>query len=297
MNQWIAYLQMALGQSLAGSSVVSGKFMVAELPIFGASVLRYICALVVLIPLTLRQQGGWPRIRRQDMGLLLLQSFTGSFLFSVFLLFGLRLTSGMQAGMITSLTPAVLGLIAFVFLREQPTKARVIGILFTVLGVMAVNVLGGGRGEAGARPWLGNLLVFGAAVGEALFTIFRKLQSDDLSPLATAMMVTLLAFFMFLPWGIPELLRMDWQAVSWQAWTAVVYGGAFSIAVAFICWFAGVRHAPASSAAIMTGMLPLTAVLLSWALLGETFTWAHALGIACVLAGIACMARGERQAI
>jgi len=44
-------------------------------------------------------------------------------------------------------------------------------------------------------------------------------------------------------------------------------------------------------AAVFTAVLPVSAVLLSYTILGEPFRWAHVAGGACVIAGIGLLAR------
>ena len=76
----------------------------------------------------------------------------------IFLLYGLRLTSAVERGIITSTVPTVLGIISFIFLKEQLTLNKGVGITLTVPGILAVNVLGSTLNqERGALPMPGNL--------------------------------------------------------------------------------------------------------------------------------------------
>jgi hypothetical protein len=47
--------------------------------------------------------------------------------------------------------------------------------------------------------------------------------------------------------------------------------------------FVGLSRVPASTAGVFTGVLPVSAVLLSYAILGESFRWAHLAAGVCVL--------------
>jgi drug/metabolite transporter (DMT)-like permease len=42
---------------------------------------------------------------------------------------------------------------------------------------------------------------------------------------------------------------------------------------------------------VFTGVLPVSAVLLSYLVLGERFLWSHLAGVACVIAAIVLVAR------
>jgi drug/metabolite transporter (DMT)-like permease len=190
-DKWIAYIELTLAMAIVGSSVVVGKLLIASFPVFLGARLRFAIASAVLLPMLIGREKGIPSITRKDWLFLFLQILTGVFLFSIFLLYGLKWTTAAESGIISSTTPAVLGLIAFLFLKERLTRNKVIGIAFTLFGIIAINLIGTtASAERGTNPLLGNLLVFGAVVGEALFTIFRKVVSEKVTPLAGGVKLT-----------------------------------------------------------------------------------------------------------
>lgn len=82
---------------------------------------------------------GFPALSKKDVFVLLLQSFTGVFLFSVCMLYGVKLTTGMESGIITSTTPMAVGVLAFFLLKEKIEKRMAAGIVLAVIGVLAIN--------------------------------------------------------------------------------------------------------------------------------------------------------------
>ena len=50
---------------------------------------------------------------------------------------------------------------------------------------------------------------------------------------------------------------------------------------------------PASTAGVFTGVLPVSAVVLSYAVLEEQYSWAQLVGVACVLLAILLIARNR----
>ncbi len=289
MIPWRAYVALALAQVLVGSLVVTAKLMTAALPVFLASALRSIVGLAILLPLLLWREGRLPRVRRRDGWYLFWIAFAGMFLFSVFLLYGLRWTTAVEGGIITSASPAVLGLIAWGWMGERLGPVQAAGIAFTVVGLVALNLPGLAAGERGSLPWLGNLLIVGVAITEALFSALGKQVSRALSPLAIATYVTAWGLAMFAPFALWEALHFDFSAAPWQAWVPVVYYGLFVGAGAFLLWYWGLARVPAGTAAVFLGLMPISAVALSVAVLGERLQWSHLAGAAGVLAGIACI--------
>jgi drug/metabolite transporter (DMT)-like permease len=293
-----AYLQLTGAMALVGSSVVAGKLMAESLPVFLAGGLSSAIGASVLLPFQLRREGGVPALAGRDLLVLFLQAFTGIFLFRVLLLWGLLFTSAVEGGVITSTTPAVVGAISFLFLGERLGPRVATGIVLSVLGIAVLNVLGSGAGASrGPAPLLGNLLVFGAVVSEALFTIFGKAASERVSPLATAVSASVLSLALFLPLGLYQAVGFDFSSVGFAGWASVVHYGVFVTALGYLLWFGGLAKVPASTAGVFTGVLPVSAVVLSYVVLGEPFSWAHPLGMACVLAAILLIARHEPRTV
>ena len=289
-----AYLSLALAMVIVGSSVVVGKMVVASFPVFLAAGLRFGVGTLVLLPLLWLCEGmRLPDLSKREWLLLFLQAFAGAFLFTVFLFYGLKLTNAAEAGIITSTAPAVVGVLAFLFLREKLTFNKIAGITLAVCGVLLSTGLGNtpGAGQQ-TSSWIGYLLVFGAVVGEASFTILRKSLPDAISPLFTATMMSLFSFVLFLPLSVVEGVRFDLTAVSPSEWLLIVYYGVVITAVAFILWFQGVTKVSGSTAAIFTGVAPISAVVLSYIILQEPFQWADVWGGLCVLLGIGFIVSG-----
>lgn len=285
---------LTAAMAIAGSSVVVAKVIAADFPVFLANELRFLVASLVLVPIYYARNGGFRRFSRREGLVLFAQAFTGVFLFNVCLFYGVRLTSAAEAGIITSTTPAVVGLVAVVVLRERLTRTAAAGIGLAVVGVLAIEVLGGGASaDRGSNPLLGNLLVLGATVGEALFTILGRAVSDGVSPLAITTVVSVLGCVMFLPFAAYDLASLDPASVRPTTLAAIGYYGLVVTVLAFVLWFRGVSEVPARTAGAFTGVLPVSAVVLSYLLLGERFRLSHPIGIACVLSGILLVSSTE----
>ena len=285
-----AYLNLSLAMVLVGSSVVAGKVMVAELPIFLASAMRFVLALIILIPIVKLCEGGLPRISRRSWVMMGLQSMCGSFLFTVFLLYGLTMTGPASAGVITSTTPACMGIIAWMFLGDRPSRRIGLGIGLSVLGVAVINLVQSGD-VTGSNPVFGNLLVLGAVAFESLFLLIRKTVPEPLSPLMVATIISGFGLLWFLPMGIVEAVGTDFAAITATGWLVVVYYGGFVTVLAYLFWFAGITRVSPSIAGVFTAVMPVSAIVLSALVLGESIGWQQLTGCACVLGGIVLISK------
>jgi drug/metabolite transporter (DMT)-like permease len=69
-------------------------------------------------------------------------------------------------------------------------------------------------------------------------------------------------------------------------WTAVVSLALLSTAIAYLLYFRIVRDAGATNASLVTLIVPVSAVLLGAAFLGERLDWIETLGMAVIACGL-----------
>ncbi|HEY7364246.1 MAG TPA: DMT family transporter [Methylomirabilota bacterium] len=277
--------------AIVGSSVVVGKLVVATVPVFLIGGLRFALAALILLPMILISEQGVPRLSRRDLGVLVLQAFTGIFLFNTLLLYGLTFSSAAESGIVTSTTPAVVAVLSVLLLREPWTRARALGVALAVAGLLAINLGGSSGAERGPRPGLGNLLVFAAVVAEGLFVVCSRVLAQRLSPLVVATGISVLGLLMFAPFAVHDARRVSLAHLGASEWMAIGYYGVVVTVLAFLLWARGIARVPASTAAVFTGVLPVSAVTLSYLVLGERVLASHLVGAACVIAGIVLVAR------
>ena len=284
----VAYLQLALAMMITGSHVVVGKLVIRSFPIFFASGTTLGLASLIFILLLLIREGRFPRIGWRDLGLLAAQAFTGLFLFRIATLKGLEYTGGIEAGIILSTTPAVIGLISFTFLREKAHWNKIAAVILAFLGILFINLSGVTDGRTAAvRPVLGSILLFGSVLGEAFFTVIRKMLSGRISVLANAAVVSFLGFLMLLPFTLTQVREVNYQRLGALQWVELLYYGTVVPLTSFLLWFSGVSKAQVNIAGVFTGFLSISALILSMLILGEKALWSHFVGLGLVLAGIA----------
>ncbi|KOS67040.1 hypothetical protein AEA09_15480 [Lysinibacillus contaminans] len=271
---------------IVGSSVVAGKLIVKSFPVFLASELRFLVAIIILVPLLIKVEG-IPSIHKKDYIFLFLQALSGVFLFNIFMLYGLTKTTAIEGGIITSTIPAVTGVLSFLILKEKVTTNVVIGILLAVLGMVIINVYGVlSNIGSGSSSLFGNLLIFGAVISEALFIIFGKFVAQRVSPLAISTIVSFFGAILFLPFALYEGCQFKFEEVSIAEWGLVLYFGLVVTVIAFILLHQGVSKVSASTTGVLTSFLPLSSVFFSMFILGEEIFFLHNIGFGFILIAI-----------
>ena len=178
MNRILAYACLALSMSLVGSYVALSKSLVAALPVFLLAWLRFGIGGMAMLSWLKKPVDELPmsgRIRR----LLFLESFLGNFLFSIFMLFGVSMTSALAAGVIMAAIPAAVALLSWLVLRERIGLRVWCAVACGVAGIALVSLSkqellthvnsGLDADLASNKAWLGNLLLVGAVLCEASY--------------------------------------------------------------------------------------------------------------------------------
>ncbi|XPV76634.1 MAG: DMT family transporter [Desulfovibrio sp.] len=293
-----AYMNLMAAMVIVGSSVVVGKVLIEELPIYFSSALRFLLAVLILVPLLYYKEGGFPRLCRKSLCVLVLQALCGSFLFTIFLLYGLEYIPSSFAGIITSTTPAFMGILGCVFLKEKMTRWKMGGIFFSLMGILILKMNSTGGSSAGGNDLdllIGFLLVLAAVVVESLFLFMRKWIVEPISSLSMTTLISIFGLMWFLPAGLYEFASINLVEVGIRGWGAVVYYGVFVTVLAYLFWFGGIVHVPASTAGVFTAIMPLSAVLLSVWILNEPLTWNIIMGCSCVLFGISFISLSPKE--
>lgn len=284
---------VAFGTATPVSAIVGRGF-----PVWLASALRMLLAAAVLVPLTLhrrRAAGARPVIATirdasaADKLSLAGIAVVGTFGFSALMLAGMREAPGSVAAVVMASTPAVTAIGAVVFLGDRLGRWRILAVALSVVGVTIANVTASDGG--GDRVLLGSALVFGAVCCEAAYTLLGKRLGAELDALALSSAAAVLALVAFLPLAVADLVGFDWTRPTAGQWLAVGWWGLGTMALGSVLWFSGMHRTEAGTAAAFMGVMPLSALVGSYVLLGEAFRWAHVVGIAVVLVGLGAVIR------
>jgi len=288
MRALVGILQLATGMALFGSATPVAKLVGAELPTFIGSGLRVLLGTLVLLPFAWSDRDAIRQASARAWWQMALIAAAGIFGFTVLLLVGMRQVSGVVGSIVMSATPAVTAMGAFLVFRDPLGWQRLTAIGLAVLGVMVLHAGDSGSGSGGGALVLGSLLVFGAVCCETVYTLTGKAAVGRLPPLGVACVSCAMAIPLF---AAAALVAGEFRSfvpgrVTPGGWLAVLWWGAGTLAAGSALWYSGLSKARGSTAAGFMGVMPVSALVLSYVLLGEPFRWMHLAGFGIVFAGV-----------
>jgi drug/metabolite transporter (DMT)-like permease len=275
------------------TNITLGRFLRDDIGPLTLAAARFALAAPILAALLWRRPAAERRLSR-DRWLLLGMALCGVVAFAPTLYLGLRYTTAVNATLINGFGPLITGLLAGLLIGEPMSRRQVVGALVGLVGIGTLISNGSLAFWRAAAANLGDLIVVGAVMLWALYSVLgRRLMRRR-----SALSATALSSFM----GLPLLaLAAAWEvrflppSISPQLLLAVLYIGIVPTVGGFLAWNAGVRRLGASGAMVFYNTLPLYGALLGYFVLGEAIGPAHLVGGILVIGGALWAAQRGRN--
>jgi drug/metabolite transporter (DMT)-like permease len=223
-------------------------------------------------------------LTRSDWIRLVWLGLVGHCLYQYLFVGGLAKTSVANGALLVSATPVVITLFSSVSGKERVGAKHWAGTLLSLAGLYIV--VGRGAHVTGASL-RGDLMLAGAVVCWALYTIGARPLMERHSPVGVTAVSMLLGTLVYVPLAAPRLSRVPWAAVSPITWVKLAYSALFAICVAYTIWYTAVRAIGSARTSVYSNLLPIVAMITAWLWLHEPLEPAKIAGAAAVLAGVA----------
>ena len=259
---------------LWGGSFFFNGIALKELPPFTLVFLRVALAALVLLPVLRAYRISFPR------GLSGWQAFFGIALLNNVLPFSLivmgqtYIPSGL-ASILNATTPLFTVLVMAASGDEKLLMRRVAGVLAGLIGVIILHGQDIGFNNS---QGIGVLLCLAGAFSYGLSALYARRNLSNSPPLATAtfqllassLMMAVVAAVVERPWRLPMPGATTWLAMAGLA--------GLSTALAYIVFFQILRRSGSSNVMLVTLLIPVTAILLGYFVLGESISGREIVG-------------------
>jgi len=199
-----------------------------------------------------------------------------------------HISSGL-ASIFNATTPFFTVLVAGVILvDERVTRQKLAGVMIGLMGTIILIGPESLKGVTGSI--LGQLAVMGAALSYAVASVYsRRFKAWGLSPMIIVTGQVTMATLILLPLALT--IEKPWIGfdMPFEAIWAICGLAFVSTVIAYVLFFKLIASAGATNTALVTFLIPISAILLGVTILGERFTFLQAIGMAFIGFGLLVM--------
>ena len=223
------------------------------------------------------------RLTSRDRWDLIWLGLIGHFLYQFCFVRGVAETSVSNTALIIGATPVVIAVASALLGRERITGVHWAGAAVSLLGIYLVV----GRDASLANATLsGDLIIVVSVVCWAIYTIGAARLTRTHSALFVTGMTMAIGTVPYVLVTLPQILRVDWRAVSGSAWTSLFLSATLALCVAYVIWYAAVQKIGPSRTAIYSNLIPITAMAIAAVWLHEPMSPVRIAGASAVLIGV-----------
>ena len=279
-NIWAQSLLAVLTSLLFAGSFVAGKYTTSEMSPLMITLLRYAIASLFLQCLvwTQSKKGKGFDYRIQDapisdkVYLFLLGTF-GVVGYHFFFFYSLRYTVIANSAIINAFNPVVTGFLAAVVLKERLAMRNYGGGAIAILGVLILLTSGNLTLLLQLQFNLGDILMLGAVVCWAFYSILLRHLCKRYSGLALSYYGALFGVLQLLLLVSPEVARSGFPSLSLPSILGVVYMGVGASGIGYLLFTLSTqRIGPTKSTSIVYSGVPVWVALLAWLFFRESVT-------------------------
>lgn len=279
------YLILTITALFWAGNAIAGKLAVGHIPPFTLTSLRWLVAVIILLPFSLAPlRRDWPVIRK-NLPYLLFCGAIGFALFNNLLYLALNHTTAINAGILQASMPLFVFAFNFLLFHIRATGLQLAGFVLTLIGVALTATGGNLLNLAQTQFNIGDFYMVIAVVFYGLYSV-ALVRKPPLHWASFIIVPAIFALLVSLPFTVWETLQPQFATPDAQGWAVVAYTAIFPAILAQVFWVRGLDIIGSNRGGVFINLVPIFAAALAVLLLGESFRPHHAVALVLVVAGV-----------
>lgn len=235
------------------------------------------------------------RLRREDLGLVVLCAIFGIAVNQTFFFTGLKYSTPINASLILTTTPILVLLISAVLLGESITRSKLLGIGCGAFG--AILLITYGKDVSFTRQrMLGDLMILVNAASYGLYLVLVKRLMARYHPVTVVKWVFTFGFFMVIPIGYGQVLEAKWSEFTTPIWLSFIYVLLFTTFLAYLLNAYAIKEVSPSVVSIYMYLQPFLATLIALMMGKDQLTFIKVISGLLIFAGVFLVSRSSAAA-
>jgi len=214
-------------------------------------------------------------------------ALTGVSLLYIFQFYSLKFISAATGSIVINSTTIFMALLSALFLNEKLNKRKVLGILIAFIGVSTLVSNGWKNIDFSSNQFLGGVLMLGAALCWAIYSVITKKVLQFNSSLTITLVTFLLGTVYLFPTAfiLEDPIETIFKA-SKTGWFSVFYLAFLSSALAYFLWNKILMKSEVAKVGAILYVIPIPTIIFEYFLLKEAITKITLIGAFLVIAGV-----------
>ncbi|CDX25119.1 conserved membrane hypothetical protein [Mesorhizobium sp. ORS 3324] len=290
-----AYLFLLSTTLLWGGNSVAGKLAVGHVSPMTLVFLRWVLAVLILLPVGWRAfRQDWPELRRHWL-LLAGLGACGFTIFNVIFYTALNYTTAINVSIEQAAIPIVIILANFVLFRLHVQRLQIVGVALTVVGVALTASHGDLSQLLKLELNFGDAIMLVAVVCYSLYSVGLRMK-PSVRWQSLILALSLAALLTSVPFFVWEVAAGRVIVPDARGWAVAFYTALGASVVSQIFYIRGNELIGANRAGLFINLVPIFGTLLSVLIVGERFELYQGLALALVLGGITLAEYSGRRA-
>ena len=286
LAKFLPYLALSLAVLAWAGNWVVGRAMRDDMGPVAMGFWRWALALALILPFSVRElRKKWDVVRR-NVWWLTVSGAVGAVMFNAMIYVGLQYTATTNSVLFNSVVPVLIVIISWLVLGEKVSARQVIGILISLIGVLAIVSRGNPSTLAMLQFNRGDVWIMAAMLFWAVYTILLRWRPRELSAIAFLTAMLMFSLPLLMPFYVWELVQRGSFELSTLSVTVLAYYATVPSVVAYLMWNYGVAKVGPNRAGLIVHLLPIFAAILAVVFLGERLYAYHYIGTVFVFGGI-----------
>lgn len=265
-KQVIANLVMAMVVVLWGVSFVSIKIAVTEIPPTTMALLRFTIA-SLLLGILLKKVEPRATVANVDLPKMAVGGILGITCYFYFENMGVKLSTAVNASLIVTVIPIIAISLDVLFFHSKITGLKLLAVGIALIGTY-LSVTANGKIEFNSINFKGNMLMIGAMVSWALYTLLNKSLQGKYSGVCMITYQTSFGTLCLLPLALLEY--QEWRAFSIMAFWHVLFLAICCSVGCYLLYMYVLKHLDVAITTIYLNVVPIIGVVSGHYFLNET---------------------------
>ena len=268
----------------ANFGIVKSAFNYLHPLLFAA--LRFSVMGILLLVITFWREKGI-RVRKEDLGRVIVVGALGLGLYQVFWSLGLNLTSPSNSALILSIQP-LLGVLYIDLVKREPVgRQQYLGMLVALVGVVLVILKPTAKLHFSLETLPGDLLTLMAGFCAAIFfSVWSKSLLEIYSPLRLMSYCMIIGSIVLWIASLFSTQPIPWSQAWEKTWWSMGYAVVFSGMLGHVFWYEGLGRIGVTKSMVYLYLIPIWAVLFNHFMMDETIFLQQILGGILILLGV-----------